>query len=93
MVSCKTTLAIVKQQDKSGLWFQVIDKPNLNGNYLEASGTAMFAYTFAKGVSKGYLPKKYKKFASKAFNGILKNLITVANDGEIHLNQISQGIG
>jgi unsaturated rhamnogalacturonyl hydrolase len=85
--------AIVKKQDKSGLWFQIMDKTNSDGNYLEASGTAMFAYVFAKGVTKGYLPKKYKKCATKAFDGLLKNVITVDQDGEIHLSQISQGIG
>ena len=35
------------------------------GNYLEASGTAMFAYAFAKGVNKGYLPEEYKEVAIK----------------------------
>lgn len=85
--------ALVKQQDKSGLWYQVVNKPTLEGNYLEASGTAMFAYTFAKGVNKGYLPKKYKKIANKSFDGILKNLVKVDENGEVHLSQISQGIG
>lgn len=85
--------AISKQQDKSGLWYQVIDKRNLDGNYLEASGSAMFVYAFAKGVNKGYLPKRFKKIADKAFDGLLKELVTVSNDGEVHLSQISTGIG
>ena len=85
--------ALKKCQDKSGLWHQVVDKKELEGNYLEASGSAMFAYTFAKGVSKGYLPKKFTKIANKTFDGILKNLVIVDSNGEIHLNQISQGIG
>jgi unsaturated rhamnogalacturonyl hydrolase len=38
---------LVKYQDSSGLWYQVTDKGATGGNYLEASGTAMFAYTFA----------------------------------------------
>lgn len=85
--------ALKKYQDKSGLWFQVVDKKALEGNYLEASGSTMFAYTFAKGVSKGYLPKKFTKIANKTFDGLLKNLVVVDPNGEIHLNQISQGIG
>ena len=40
---------LVKFQDKSGLWYQVTDKGAVGGNYLEASGTAMFTYAFAKG--------------------------------------------
>lgn len=85
--------ALEKQQDTTGLWYQITDKgKNADGNYLEASGTAMFAYTFAKGVNKGYLPKRYKKIANKAFDGLLKELVTVKED-EVHLSQISQGIG
>ncbi|QBZ98886.1 glycoside hydrolase family 88/105 protein [Flavobacterium sangjuense] len=84
--------ALEKQQDASGLWYQITDKGNTDGNYLEASGTAMFAYTFAKGVNKGYLPKRFKKIANKAFDGLLKELVTVKDD-EVHLSQISQGIG
>jgi unsaturated rhamnogalacturonyl hydrolase len=85
--------ALEKQQDKSGLWYQITDKPNFEGNYLEASGSAMFTYTFAKGVSKGYLPKRFKKIANKAFDGLLKKLVIVDQNGEVHLNQISQSIG
>ena len=85
--------ALIPVQDKSGLWYQVMDKPNLASNYLETSGSAMLAYAIAKGVNNGYLPRKYKKIASKAFDGILKTRLVEAVDGEIHLNQISQGIG
>ena len=51
--------AITAVQDESGLWYQVIDQGDREGNYLEASGTSMFTYAFAKGVRKGYLPQIY----------------------------------
>src|SRR5690606_28361121 len=44
--------AVTKYQDASGLWFQVTDQGNRDGNYLEASGSSMFAYAFAKGANK-----------------------------------------
>lgn len=78
---------LVKYQDSSGLWYQVTDKGAMGGNYLEASGTAMFAYTFAKGVNKGYLPKKYKTAANKAFDGMIQQLINVSDDGAITITQ------
>ncbi|GGF73654.1 glycoside hydrolase family 88/105 protein [Wenyingzhuangia marina] len=79
--------ALVKVQDqKTGLWYQVLDQGNRDGNYLEATGSSMFAYAFAKGANKGYLPKKYKNIALKAYNGILNNLISVEN-GVVNLNQ------
>ncbi|SNR44947.1 glycoside hydrolase family 105 protein [Flavobacterium sp. ov086] len=79
--------ALAKYQDKSGLWYQVTDKGNKEGNYLEASGSSMFAYAFAKGANKGYLPSKYKKLANKAFDGLTKQLIKVDADGGITLTQ------
>ena len=39
----------------SGVWWQVLDQPNRAKNYLEASGSAMFVYAFAKGARMGYL--------------------------------------
>jgi unsaturated rhamnogalacturonyl hydrolase len=79
--------ALAKYQDKSGLWYQVTDKGNKEGNYLEASGSSMFAYAFAKGANKGYLPSKYKKLANKAFDGLTKQLIKVDTDGSITLTE------
>lgn len=86
--------ALAKYQDKSGLWYQVTDKGGEKGNYLEASGSAMFAYAFAKGANKGYLPSKYKKLANKAFDGLTKILIKkVDEDGGITLTNCCQVAG
>ncbi|OXA78522.1 unsaturated rhamnogalacturonyl hydrolase [Flavobacterium aquidurense] len=86
--------ALAKFQDKSGLWYQVTDKGGEKGNYLEASGSSMFAYAFAKGVNKGYLPAKYKKLANKAFDGLTKVLIKkVDEDGGITLTNCCQVAG
>ncbi|WP_027383850.1 glycoside hydrolase family 88/105 protein [Epilithonimonas caeni] len=80
--------ALLKVQDKkTGLWYQVLDKGGEKGNYLEASASSMFVYTFAKAVRKGYLPTSYKAVAKKGYDGILKNLISVAPNGIINLNQ------
>ncbi|PBJ09229.1 glycoside hydrolase family 105 protein [Flavobacterium sp. ACN6] len=86
--------ALLKFQDKSGLWYQVTDKVDGKGNYLEASGSAMFAYSFAKGANKGYLPAKFKKAANKAFDGLTKVLIKkVDEDGGITLTNCCQVAG
>lgn len=47
----------------------------------------MFAYALAKGVNKGYLPKKFKTIANKAFDGLTTQLIQVESDGEINITQ------
>jgi unsaturated rhamnogalacturonyl hydrolase len=79
--------AVAKVQDKSGLWYQVTDKGGSEGNYLESSGSSMFAYALAKGANKGYLPKKFKKIACKAFDGLTKNLIKTDANGEVTITQ------
>ncbi|MEN2398840.1 glycoside hydrolase family 88 protein [Flavobacterium sp. MC2016-06] len=87
-------VSLAKYQDKSGLWWQVTDKGGEKGNYLEASGSAMFTYAFAKGANKGYLPAKFKKLANKAFDGLTTKLITkVDADGGISLTQACQVAG
>ncbi|WP_242092890.1 glycoside hydrolase family 88/105 protein [Aestuariivivens sediminicola] len=79
--------AITKVQDQSGLWWQVLDLGNREGNYLEATGSSMFTYTFAKGVRKGYLSKDYLEVAKKAYNAIINTLISVDDNGLVNLNQ------
>ena len=74
--------ALLKVQDKkTGLWFQVLDMGGKKGNYLEASGTAMFIYTFAKGAKKGYLENKYMDIADKAFDKMVEIMIKTGDDG------------
>lgn len=80
--------AVIKVQDKkSGLWYQVLDKPLEKGNYEEATASAMFVYTIIKSVNNGYLPKSYKAYAKKGYDGIIKNLITVDENGVVNLNK------
>lgn len=80
--------AVVRFQDpKEGCWYQVMDKLNGKGNYLEASGSAMFVYSLAKGVRTGLLDKSYMAYAEKGFKGMLKNFIETDAKGFIHLNK------
>lgn len=79
--------AITKVQDESGLWWQVIDQANREGNYLEATGTSMFVYTFAKGVNKGYLPAKYLEIANKGYDALINDLIKVEENGVVNLTK------
>ncbi len=80
--------ALVEFQDESGLWYQVTDMGDREGNYLEASGSSMFAYVLAKGVNKGYLSSEFKIVANNAFDGLINQLIKVDADGEIHITQV-----
>lgn len=74
--------SIVKYQDpQSGTWYQVTDQGAREGNYLESSASALFVYTLAKAVNKGYIGKEYIEPIRKAFDGMTKNFLRVEEDG------------
>ena len=78
--------AVIKWQDKeTGVWYQVMDSPNREGNYLESTASAMFAYGLLKAANKGYLGKKYLDAGIKAYKGIIQNFIRVNADKTISL--------
>lgn len=78
---------------RTSLWYQVTNKPAVPGNYLEASGSAMFAYAFARGANRGYLPRKFHNRAAHIFQGIIRNLVTVDARGLVNLHQTCRGAG
>ena len=88
------TLALSKVQDpESGTWWQVTNKPFQKDNYLESSGSSMFAAAFLKGIRLGYLPASYSTMAIKAYEGILKEFVTKDERGFHHLNRAVSGAG
>lgn len=76
-----------KYQDKTGLWYQVLDKGYKSGNYLEASVSSMFMYSYAKAVNKGYIDEKYREIAEKAYDGLMNTLIVKNADGTLTLTK------
>lgn len=80
--------AILKAKDaETGLWWQVMDAPGKEGNWLEATCSSMFVYAFAKANRMGYVDDNYMDAARKGFDGILKNFIKTEEDGSISLTQ------
>ncbi len=72
----QTAAAVAHYQDqKSGLWYTMMDKPGGKGNYFESSSACMFVYAFAKGVRRGYLPASYLVNAKRGYKGILATFI------------------
>jgi unsaturated rhamnogalacturonyl hydrolase len=81
---------IVKYQDSdTGVWYQVLDMGDREGNYPESSASTMFTYFLYKALKKGYIDAdKYKAFARKAYNGILNNFIKEESDGTISITNV-----
>jgi unsaturated rhamnogalacturonyl hydrolase len=78
--------AVTRYQDQqSGLWYDVLDKPEARGNYFESSAACMFVYALAKGVRRGYLPAHYLANAERGYQGILTHFIQTGPGGEVAL--------
>lgn len=70
---------IMKYQDLSGMWYQVMAKETEKGNYLETSATLMFSYAILKGVRLGFLPEEYKENGVIAFNSTIEKFLIEEN--------------
>lgn len=80
--------SMLKYQDESGMWYQLPARGGEEGNYLETSGTAIFAYSLLKAVRLGFLPESYREPAIRAFNAIMDKYLTTNEAGEMHLGGI-----
>ncbi|MDR3219767.1 MAG: glycoside hydrolase family 88 protein [Dysgonamonadaceae bacterium] len=69
----------------SGMWYQVTDKPDAEGNYLESTGSIMFIYMWVKGAQKGYLDNSYLEKGEIAYDQFVKQFITDNPDGTINV--------
>jgi len=79
--------AIVRWQDQqTGLWYQVMDSPGRDGNYLESTCSSMFAYALLKAYRKGYVGAQYRDAGIKAYRGIIRHFIRINEDQTLSLN-------
>ena len=81
------------QEKESKLFYQVIDKAEIDGNYLETSGSAMIAYALLKACRNGVLLKeKYQPVGEEILTQLAK-LKLVEKDGKIQLSGICSVAG
>lgn len=78
---------IAKYQNQSGLWHQVLNKED---SYLETSCTAMFTYSIALAVNKGWIAERYKTVALAGWRGISTQL---TSEGGVTNICMGTGIG
>jgi unsaturated rhamnogalacturonyl hydrolase len=85
------THAYAKYQDSTtGLWYQVVDKGAIAGNWLETSSSSMYTYTIYMAVQNKYIPKKMLEVACRGYRGVLTQLSGDA-DGQAHIANICGG--
>jgi len=83
--------AFERYQDKdTGLWWQVVDKGTVPGNWLETSSSSMYTFAMWMGVERGYLPRKFREVALKGYKGVLTK-ISLGVDGMTNLVDVSEG--
>lgn len=78
---------MVRFQDESGMWYQVVDMGGRERNYLETSGSSIMAYCMLKGARLGILPEKYREYGKKAFQGVCDKYL-VTDTGRMSLGGI-----
>lgn len=83
----KQIKGIEKLQASDGMWHQVLDHPEL---WEETSCTAMFAYSIARAVNRGWIGASNMNIARKAFEGICHH---VTPEGVVNGTCQGTGIG
>ena len=69
----------------SGMWYQVLDAPQREGNYEESSGSIMFIYAMLKGARLGYLPEEYRAEGVKLYRKFVDRFVVENEDGTLSI--------
>jgi len=85
--------SVCRYQAANGLWYQVIDKGDKEGNWQEISCSCLFVAAICKAVRKGILDKEYLHYAEKGFHGVIDTLRWEAEDIQIGGVCIGTGVG
>lgn len=72
---------------EDGRWLQVIDQPDLDGNYAESSATAMFAYAYLKAARLGLDPAN-AEIGLTALHSLEQHALAANGTGRVVLQHI-----
>ncbi len=89
----KLMSAVINSRSESGLWYQVMDAPRREGNYLECSCSAMFSYSLIKGADLGFIPESAKAAGIESFEAIKRTFLKTNEDGAMSLTGICRVAG
>ncbi len=86
--------AVAKVQDpKTGVWYQVLDQGGREGNYLEASVSAMLSFSLMKAARLGWVEARYGEAGRRAYDGFLKEFVEIDADGLVTIRRVCQVAG
>lgn len=71
------------RDEKTGMWYQVLDSPKREGNFVESSCSAMFTYAYLKGSRLGLLDSKFDNIGRETFDKFVSRFVKTNEDGTI----------
>ena len=80
------------QDETSGVWYQLLQYDDTfvgecgKSNYLEASASCMFTYSYLKALRLGLIDESYRIVAEKAYRGVLNTFISENSDETLNIN-------
>lgn len=75
------------QDQKTKMFYQIVDLGDKKQNYLETSGSLLAAYAILRATNQGNLDASYQKIGTEIFEGVCKNRLTEIN-GDLNLEGI-----
>ena len=69
----------------TGMWYQVLDCPEREGNYQEATCSIMFTYAFLKGLRRGYIDSSHEAYILGLYQKFIDRFIRENADGTISM--------
>ncbi len=70
---------------ETGMWYQVLDCPEREGNYQEATCSIMFIYAFLKGLRMGYIDRAHEDYILGLYPRFIDRFIRENADGTISM--------
>ena len=70
---------------QTGMWYQVLDCPEREGNYQEATCSIMFTYAFLKGLRRGYIDRSHEDYILGLYPKFIDRFIRENADGTISM--------
>lgn len=79
--------------EKTGLWYQVVDKTDQEDNWIESSCSCLFLYVICKLIRLGiFKEEKYCEIARRAYQSIICDYVE-CSDGRFAMKNICVGTG